>query len=202
MAGHPELDSFPPNAPIFSDAQYKAELAKLEPFRTSAFGIMQGVRLDLIAQGLTTELAEVYKGWKRIDCYFPRIDDPDKIIHLQLAAAKRSSIVDVMVREMDREKMLKERERVSAGDEHAAVIRTFGPKGKILCSHDTLAALMEQVLEVPKLEDVVKQPALAEIDGQLSWLIEQKHQQNLARRGYYLDFLIRSRAVAEPKNSD
>jgi len=40
---------------------------------------------------------------------------------------------------------------------------------------------------------------LTELDGTLTEVIKQKLQQNLARRGYYLDFLIRSRAVTEPK---
>ena len=132
---------------LFSDTELDARFAELEALKVSTFGIMEGVRMDLIIHGFTTEGAGIHKGRKNIHGFFPTIDDPNTILHLELyIQTPRSSIFEVKLRKMNLKEMLKARERTSIGSEETAVTKTFGPKGPVLCSHATLFALLEEVL--------------------------------------------------------
>jgi hypothetical protein len=193
MARHTERLEGPTNYPGYT---------VIEAHRKSTMGIMAGVREDLIAQGLTTKMIFLHKGWD-IHCFFPRPEDPSKLIHLQLyMQAQRSSTVDVQIREIDKVKLSEARKLVSIGSEEFARIKTLQKRAPVLWSHDMIFELLKQVLKEQELPDNIaaeKQAALAEFNGLLARVIEQKHQQNLAKRGYYLDFLTRRRDVTEPQ---
>lgn len=128
----------------------------MEAYRETAMTMMAGVKTDLIEQGLTTEAAEIHKGWD-VHCFFPRADDPNRIIHLQLyIRVPARPTIDVRIREMDREKIKTARKMSSVGAEETAVTKYILPdedhrkkqdKYPVLFSQAAISIALEQALE-------------------------------------------------------
>jgi hypothetical protein len=118
-----------------------------EAHRQSTMGMMSGIKQDLIANQLTTQQAVIHKGWD-IHCFFPRIEDPGKIIHCQLfIRPNRGSTIEIKIREMDKEKIKAARKLTSVGNEETAVTKHIQKRAPVLCTHDMIYELLKQVLQ-------------------------------------------------------
>ncbi|MCL5435032.1 MAG: hypothetical protein M1405_01450 [Patescibacteria group bacterium] len=123
--------------------------AEMETYREVTMEMMTGVRTDLIERGMTTETAEVHRGWD-IHCFFPRTDDPNRVIHLQLyIRVPVSPTIDIRIREMEQEKIAPARELGSIGSEEVAVTNIIQPRAPIFYSREVIGSFLELVFELP-----------------------------------------------------
>jgi hypothetical protein len=143
---------------LFSDVELDTKKAEMDAKRVAAEKMMQDIRDNLVRRQLTTEDAIVHKGWD-IQCFFPRQEDPNRIIHFQLYAVEKPSrigTIDFRIREMDKEKMLEARQLTSIGNEETAVTHYIFPneqerkkrdKGPTVFTQLAITMLIEQVLQ-------------------------------------------------------
>jgi hypothetical protein len=149
-----EIDQRPRG--MLTNDQFDILKTAMEAYRETTMTLMTGVKTDLLEQGLTTEDAEIYKGWD-VHCFFPRVNDPNKIIHLQLCIrVPAQPTINIRIREMDQEKIKTAREMSSVGSEETAVTKYILPDEKHRKKHDKYPVLFSQAAISIALEQALK----------------------------------------------
>lgn len=132
--------------PLYSETELAAILARQNARKAIISRTLAKANQALIKEGITTG-GEIHLGWNAVDCFFLYDGPGDRVLHIRVRPVpddKRK--LKITMRELDRERMLEERQRVSTGDEHQALVRTILEPTLIPNNSASITKLLRQEL--------------------------------------------------------
>ncbi len=140
-----------PNGRVLTEHEYADVLAAKDARRDANFSIMSAVNETLISEQRTTG-GEIFPGWKDINSYFPYPTNGDnRILHVRISPVDGSRKIRISMRELDREKMLDERKRVSFGSETQSQLRILLEPTLIPGTKSSILKVLKKELPKPKI---------------------------------------------------
>lgn len=129
------------------DEEYNEFITAKDARRAAMLKTMTKINEVLIGDGTTTG-AQIYAGWKDINCFFPY---GANILHVRISPVQDNKRkLTIAMRELDPEIMLEERKRTSIGNEHQAQIRIIQEPILIPDTPASIIELLREKLPLPK----------------------------------------------------
>ena len=140
-----------PQQRMLTEREYALYLAAKNARRDKIFKTMSAVSKTLTQEGITAG-AEVFPGWKDVNCYFPYHTNPgNTVLHIRLSPVEDDKRkLTVTMRELNSEIMVDERKRVSIGAESQSQIRIVLEPTLIPNRSSSVIKLLKKELSKPE----------------------------------------------------
>jgi hypothetical protein len=141
---------YQPRNRMLTEEEYAKFLTVKDAKREAVFNLMCTVNTTLVEAGRTTG-AEIFRGWKDINSYFPGYNNGTNTLHVRLSSVENNKRkLTITMRELDSRLMEEERKRVSLGLEYDSVVRTVLEPTLISGTPSSVIRLLKNELPEPK----------------------------------------------------